>query len=100
VKRNSGNFYAFYAWPYADSCDVAVYTDDEGTTLERKACDLTGMGDRLRVEWQAPNIRTYVNGVKVHDLTDGTYAGLRDLGLITYYQGDARFDNFVVRSLP
>lgn len=97
--KEGGNYYAFLAFPYADACDLVVYTDSSGTLLERKACDLTGAGDNLKVEWQAPNIRTYVNGAKVHDLTDGTYAGVRDVGLTTYHQGDARYDKFVVRSL-
>ena len=53
----------------------------------------------LAVEWQAPAIRTYVNGHLVHDLTDDSFSSAGEVGVIVNRSGDARFDDFVVSGL-
>jgi hypothetical protein len=81
-------------------CDLVKHTSSGWALLASKSCSLQTTSNHLRVEWQAPAIRAYVNGSLIHSLNDSSFNGASDVGVLTYWQGDARFDDFVVRALP
>jgi hypothetical protein len=91
--------YGFLAFPNSDTCDLVRFSADSAELLSREPCDLFPVSNHLRVDWQAPDIQTYVNGELVQDLTDDALEDVGEIGLITYFEGDARFDNFVAQSL-
>lgn len=90
------DYYRFIAWLDSGTCAVVKSVNNSRTVLQSTSCNLNVTANHLRVEWQAPVIRTYVNGQLTHDLTDGSFSGTRDIGVITAGKGDARFDNFAV----
>jgi hypothetical protein len=97
--KQGDTFYMFSAWPEYDYCYVHKY-DGGWTTLVEDGCALNGDENHLRVEWDAPTIRTYANGAQVFSLSDGSFGGARMPSVVVWGTGDARFDNFEVRRLP
>ncbi len=98
--KDGTNYYMLVAYPYADTCDLVKSASGSLTLASRQSCALNDGSNRLQVNWKAPAITTYANGALVHSWSDAAYTGEREVGVVTYYQGDARFDNFRMRRLP
>ena len=97
---SDSDYYAFIVWPDSQTCDVMKHSAEGWEVLGRTTSDyVMQTNNALAVEWQAPAIRTYVNGQLIHDLTDGSFSSVGEVGVIVNRSGDARFDDFVVSGL-
>ena len=97
--KQGDDLYGFLAFPNSDTCDLVRFSADSAELLSREPCDLLLTSNHLRVDWQAPSIQTFVNGELIQDLTNDALEDVGDIGLITYFEGDARFDDFGAQSL-
>jgi hypothetical protein len=97
--KQGDTFYAFYAWPDHDVCELWKYSGG-WTKLAEGGCALNESSNHLGVEWEAPAMRAFVNGSQVLSASDGAFSGSRRVSPLVSGSGDARFDNFEVWQLP
>jgi hypothetical protein len=95
-------FYSFEISPEYGDYDISKY-DDGWTSLDFGSSNSINTGttiNRLMIKRDGSLIEAYANGELLASVSDGSYTGMRNVGLIvlTYFDpiGDVMFDNFAV----
>ena len=102
------NWDTFYSFEISYSQFYAIYRYDttNAIMLTSNYSDALNPGtasNHIRIDREGDSIKAYANGQLLASVTDGTYVGDRNLGLVVFSYSsapniDIRFDNFTVNS--